>query len=137
MFKGNVYFAVRHSEALAAFLQRDNTVANGFFTGGEGDSSLYAFHEEADAVAYARERFSGDPETEGLGHFAVLHIGPIMPAAIASHLCSETPVTVGNGKTVTQVKFEVAAVRRLAQIVAAGSFAYNRVDLSMKVFPLR
>jgi hypothetical protein len=136
MFKGNVYFAVRHSEALAAFLQRDNTVANGFFTGEVGDSNLYGFHQEADAVAYGRQRFAGDGESETLGHFAVLSIGPIMPAAIASHLCTETSVQVGD-KQLTQLVMTPPAVQRVAQIVAAGAFAYNRVDLAMKVFPLR
>lgn len=142
MFQGNIYFVVRPSEARRIFLNsRAETLAKGFYTSEEG-GALVGFHNEEDAVAFGKERFRGSPDEEiqqrmmQIPAFAVISIGPIMPAAIPAHTCSETQVQIGD-RTVRQLTIAAPGVERIAQIVQQGAFAYNKVDLAMKLFPIR
>lgn len=135
MFNGNIYFALPLSRAADLYTCFEQAVEQGLLSHpSEQDGRLYYFDDEKSAVEFGRIAFGeqAQPVPGALNQtplFAVVHIGPIAPMGLAAHRQSETELL---GKQV-QV-FDSGAVRRIAQIVRTGSFAYNSVDMSVKLF---
>ncbi len=135
MFNGNIYFALPLSRAADLFTCFEQAVEQGLFSHpSEQDGRLYYHDDEKTAVEFGRIAFAdqAQPVPGALNQsplFAVVHIGPIAPMGLPVHAQSNAELL---GKQVNVL--ESAAVARVAQIVRNGSFAYNAVNMSVKLF---
>lgn len=135
MFKGNIYFALPLSRAADLYTCFEHAVENGLFSHpSEPDGRLYYFDDEKSAVAFGRAAFGdqAQPMPCALNQsplLAVVHIGPIAPMGLPGHAQS-TAELLGHKVNV----LEQSAVARVAQIVSGGSFAWNAVNMSIKLF---
>jgi hypothetical protein len=137
MFQGNIYFPLPLNVAVDLFTDFDAAVANGLYTNPQGGAELIAFDSEKAAVAAGRQLYAADaavmPGTRvPVPVFAVVHIGPIAPMAF--HDVSRPSEAQVGGETATV--FAPDTVERIARIVRNGAFAWNAVNMSMKVFTL-
>lgn len=136
MFQGNLYFPLPLAQAVDLYTDFDSAVANGLVSNPAyaGDGRLHCFHSEKDAIDVGRNLFLNTGATIIPGTrleapvFAVIHIGPIAPMGLPAHVQSE--VTIFDRKALI---IEQDGVQRIAQIVRNGSFAYNAVNMTMKI----
>jgi hypothetical protein len=135
MFNGNIYFALPLSRAADLYTCFEQSVELGLFSHpSEQDGRLYYFDDEKSAVEFGRLAFADQAQpvpgaTNQSPVFAVVHIGPIAPMGLPMHAQSATDLL---GKPVNVL--EQSALARVAQIVRNGSFAYNAVNMSIKLF---
>jgi hypothetical protein len=137
MFKGNIYFALPLNRAADLFTCFEQAVEQGLFSHpSEQDGRLYYFDDQKSAVEFGRLAYAGNgqPVPGALNQspvFAVVHIGPIAPMGLAQHVQSTTDILGARLNVLEQ-----SAVARVAQIVRNGAFAYNAVNMSIKLFTL-
>jgi hypothetical protein len=138
MFQGNIYFPLPLSRAADLFTSFDAAVEQGLFSSPYGqDDRLWCFDEESHAIAagkqfYAEQGQSVPGALNTSPVFAVIHIGPIAPQAVAAH----TQNRVGISRGLSALVITPEGLARVAQIVRVGSFAWNRVDMTMKLVTL-
>jgi hypothetical protein len=138
MFQGNIYFPLPLSRAADLFANFDAAVELGLHSSPYGnDARLWCFDDESQAIAAGKQFYAeqGQPvpgATNPAPVFALIHIGPIAPMALAPHFSSRIAVS----RALSALVVTPEGLERIAQIVRAGSFAWNRVDMTMKLITL-